>query len=393
MKKGKTINDNLFNLFIIKSVIFMKICVVTQPLLKKSNQPLIDRLMSVLSYFTKDITLVTSNLPDYFKTIIIINCINIPYDEKNENILKRLFKFFKLNIEYFKKIRSIQKENDIFIFYLATGFFFHILYCRLIGKKTIIEVTGSGRESVYFIYKKSLFGYGGRIFSTLFSVLEKLSLMICDNIVIYGPSQIHQLGLEPFKSKTFYGPEHNIDLKLFTISIPYINRKQNVGFVGRLSPEKGIEKIFQLAEMNDPTFEIHVAGDGPLKKEIIELEKHHKHLHYDQWIRHKDIPLYLNQLKLLIIPSETEGLPNVMLEAMACGTPVLTMAVGAIPDLIKDSKTGFIMQNNSPECIAKNIKQIFDHPNLNAIIENAENLVKTDFTFEAAVRRYSKLLE
>jgi glycosyltransferase involved in cell wall biosynthesis len=370
----------------------MKICVVTQPLLKKSNQPLIDRLMSVLSYFTKDITLVTSNLPDDFKTIISINCINIPYDEKNENILKRLFKFFILNVKYFKIIRGIQKENDIFIFYLATGFFFHILYCRLIGKKIIVEVTGSGRESVYFIYKKSLFGFGGRIFSTLFSVLEKLSLMICDNIVIYGPSQIHQLSLESFKFKTFFGPIHNIDLEQFTISVPYIDRKKNVGFVGRLSPEKGIEKIFRIAEMNDPTFEIHVAGDGPLKKEIIELEKHFIHLHYDQWIQHKDLPLYLNQLKFLIIPSETEGLPNVMLEAMACGTPVLATPVGAIRDVIKDGKTGFIMENNSPECIAKNITRVFNYNDLNLIIKNAKNLVEEDFSFEAAIKRYRKIL-
>lgn len=372
----------------------MKICVVTQPLLKKSNQPLVDRLISVLSYFTKDITLVTSNLPDDFRTTTQINCMNIPYDEKNENILKRLFKFFLLNVKYLKKIYNIQKKTDIFIFYIgATGFFFHILYCRLIGKKTIVIVTGSGRESAYFIYKKNLFGFGGRIFSRILSVLEKLSLLVCKRIVIYGPSQIRQLGLESYNFKIFYGSLHNIDLEQFTISIPYIDRKKNVGFVGRLSPEKGIESIFQLAEMDDPTYEIHVAGDGLLRKEISELEKHCKHLHYDQWIQPKDIPLYLNQLKLLIIPSETEGLPNIMLEAMACGTPVLAIPVGAIPDIIKDDETGFLMENNSPECIAKNIKRALNYFHINQIIKNAKKLVEEDFTLEAAINRYRKILD
>jgi glycosyltransferase involved in cell wall biosynthesis len=145
--------------------------------------------------------------------------------------------------------------------------------------------------------------------------------------------------------------------------------------------------------MDDSTFEIHIAGDGPLVKEISELEKRFKHLHYDQWIPHKDLPLYLNQLKLLIIPSETEGLPNIMLEAMACGTPVLATPVGAIPDIIKDGETGFILENNSRECIKENIFRVFNHPDLDKIIQAARNLVEKDFSFESSVQRYKKILD
>ncbi len=99
-----------------------------------------------------------------------------------------------------------------------------------------------------------------------------------------------------------------------------------------------------------------IIGDGDLKSNVNKylsqngLENNVKLV---GWSSHEDLPKYLNSLKLLVIPSYTEGLPNIMLEGMACGTPVLATGVGAIPDIINDEKTGFIMENNSPECIAK----------------------------------------
>jgi glycosyltransferase involved in cell wall biosynthesis len=105
-----------------------------------------------------------------------------------------------------------------------------------------------------------------------------------------------------------------------------------------------------------------------------------------------EIPKYLNELKLLVLPSYTEGLPNTMLEAMACGTPVLATAVGAVPDIIKDGETGFIMEDNSPDCIARNVLRALSHPNLEQIADNAHSLVEKEFTYEAAVRKYETVL-
>ncbi|HJH26821.1 MAG TPA: hypothetical protein C5S37_08640 [Methanophagales archaeon] len=78
---------------------------------------------------------------------------------------------------------------------------------------------------------------------------------------------------------------------------------------------------------------------------------------------------------------------------MACGTPVLATPVGAIPDVIKDGNTGFIMKDKSPECIAKNVMRALEHPNLERIVENARALVEREFTYEAAVERYRKILK
>ena len=68
------------------------------------------------------------------------------------------------------------------------------------------------------------------------------------------------------------------------------------------------------------------------------------------------------------------------------------MLVGAIPDLIEDGETGFIMENNSPECIAENVMRALEHPDLEGIVENARARVEREFTYEVAVERYRKIL-
>ena len=77
---------------------------------------------------------------------------------------------------------------------------------------------------------------------------------------------------------------------------------------------------------------------------------------------------------------------------MACGTPVLATPVGAIPDVVKDGETGFIMEDNPAVCIARNVIRALEHPELEKIVKNARELIEKDFTYEAAVERYRKIL-
>jgi len=78
---------------------------------------------------------------------------------------------------------------------------------------------------------------------------------------------------------------------------------------------------------------------------------------------------------------------------MACGTPVLATPVGVIPDVIIDGKTGFIMENNSPECIAENVKRALSSPDLEQIAGAGRRFVEENFTFEHAVERWKEVLE
>ena len=138
-----------------------------------------------------------------------------------------------------------------------------------------------------------------------------------------------------------------------------------------------------------------IGGDGAFRDQImskISSSGLKEKVTYVGWIPHNELPLYLNNLKLLVLPSFTEGLPNIMLEAMACGTPVLSTSVGSIPDVIKDEKTGFILETNSPQKISNSVIYALNHPQLKKISEAGIAAVESKFNFKNAVDSYAHVL-
>jgi glycosyltransferase involved in cell wall biosynthesis len=146
----------------------------------------------------------------------------------------------------------------------------------------------------------------------------------------------------------------------------------------------------------NPNINFLLAGSGPLENDVLSYLQSNNLLsktEFAGWISHDELPNYLNRLKLLVIPSYTEGLPNIMLEAMACGALVLTTSVGIIEDYIINEETGFILENNSPECISSRIINLLDNPDLVRISENAKTLVEERLVCSKAVEKYESILE
>ena len=93
-----------------------------------------------------------------------------------------------------------------------------------------------------------------------------------------------------------------------------------------------------------------------------------------------------------MVPSYREGLPNIILEAMACGCVVAATAVGGIPDVVVDGHTGFILSDNSPDTIARELAEMMHNDALLNISENAVELIAGEYIFKATVERYSRIL-
>jgi len=372
-----------------------KVCLVTFPTAAiGGGHVLVENFLRVLEPLTREIYLITGNYPDSAIFSPKIHLRNISHDSKRQPILIRIPKYIVTQLRISYNLARVVKKTDVVIFFLGGPLLLPMLTAKLLGKRTLLIVTGSGGESAKQQYRES--SLSKAILPFALAVLEKLNYKIAGRIIVYSPSLAQEFGLERYKHKSSIAHEHFLDFDRFKIQKPLNERDNLVGYIGRLSQEKGIlnlmEAIPKVAKTTDEAAFL-IGGDGQLRPQVEKYtNKLNNKVKFVGRIPHDEFPAHLNKLKLLVLPSYTEGLPHIMLEAMACGTPVLATPVGAIPDIIKDGETGFIMENNSPECIAENIVRAINHPNLEQIARNARALVEREFTYQAALERYRDIL-
>ena len=375
----------------------LKVCVVTSIV---TGIPPLNLLtysfVQVLEPTVDELVLITGNYPEKDVFSPKIKLININHDSKKQSLIIRIPKFIIMQIKFTWSLIKILPKIKVVVFFLEGGqFLFPMLAARLACRKTITVITHSSSQ----IAKQS---NKSKFLPLVMSILETITRKLAYKLVVYSPSIVPQFNLEKHKNKIIVAHEHFIDFNMFKLKNSLGERNNHVGYIGRLSSEKGIlnliEAVALLAseenkiEKNKTKF--FIIGVGELKEEakrLINQNNLNEKIQLLGRVMHKEIPKYLNEMKLLVIPSYTEGLVNVMLEAMACGTPVLATAVGAIPDVIKDGETGFILEDNSPDTIARGITRALNHPNLEQVAANARALVEREFTFEAAVERYRKI--
>lgn len=186
-----------------------------------------------------------------------------------------------------------------------------------------------------------------------------------------------------------------VDLKLYPKDkkIKIINKKYNLAgkkiviYVGRIDKEKGIDYLIRAAR--DIQAEVYILGSGDYKKELEKIVKELKlkNVHFVGYFADK----YLEELRefyqradVVVVPSTVrEAFGLVILEAMACSTPVVASNIGGIPNIIKDGKIGFLVRPRSPREIAEKANKILNNEKLRlAMGERCRKLIEEKFTWE-----------
>lgn len=262
-----------------------------------------------------------------------------------------------------------------------------LLTARLIGKKTISYEPGNDIASMRVAYEKKFFK--NLLLGTV-CLITYINRNIEDIIAIESYCLIDQINLKNFIKKVRLGNLY-IDENFYKIVVPFELRQNVVGFLGRLSLYKGVLELIKASvyfKESDVVFLI--MGDGVLRSEIEKIlaTPEFFHVKYIGWISDDNIVSYLNQLRLLVMPSDLEGLPNVALEAMACGTPILATPVGGIPDVVIPGETGFLLQDKAPESIRNGIWEALNHPYLDQISTNARQHVVKNYSLQVSSMKW-----
>jgi len=142
---------------------------------------------------------------------------------------------------------------------------------------------------------------------------------------------------------------------------PRPGRPFRVGFAGTVMPAKGWRKVVAaVAQLRGEGLNVccRLAGDGPDYPALRQLAAQHPD--WLQALGHVPQPqrdLYPS-LDALVVPSDFEGHPLVILEALSCGVPCLCADVGGCAETVRDDQEGYILRENSPAEIARRLKQL-----------------------------------
>ena len=372
--------------------------VVTCPIYSQGERIFLDNLIRILQPISNEIFVITGNFPNRYSDRVHITEIETGKGEKKRGLFARTVGMLGMQVKLTLRLVRLSRNFPIVLFHV--GEFRNILplLCsKLLGKKTVIFHLGGNKVLESRIEARS--SWRRIIFPRIWVALIWLSYCLIDRIACESENIISFGKLDRYKHKIDVSIGRYVDVEHFTVKVPLIERPNLVGYAGRLSPKKGIINFVKamplvLKECNDIRF--CLIGDGVLKSEIEEqIEKCgvKDKVDFITWVEHSELPDYLNKMRLFVLPSYDEGIPGAIQEAMACGTVVVATAVGGIPDLIKDMETGFIIDHNTPEGIAKTITRALNHPNLDEVVRNAQALIEKEYTYEVVVKRYQTMLQ
>lgn len=371
---------------------FPSVCVVTQPL-SAAGERISLNLLDILSAVTT-VSLMTAGVPSNSRLWDEYEVIEVHEAGTGRNILVAAIRFVLNQFRMALEIHS--REEDVVLFFGPTAYLVPILVAKLAGKTVVLQPRGDVPLTLRLHWEERIPNPIARGLAGSVGLLERIGFRLADHIITYTPSMADELNLERYNSKLHTNGARYIDTEQFSSSTPFQERRPVVGFLGRIDEEKRIRTLAEVAHQLPDGITFVFAGDGALFQWLtseLSEEQTTGAVEVTGWINHENVPEVLNRFQLLIMPSQpTEGLPTVILEAFACGTPVYATPVAGVPDVVCEGKTGFQMDELDADLIAEDVTRIIATDELSEISDNCRELIECKYSFSAAVCRYERIL-
>lgn len=168
-----------------------------------------------------------------------------------------------------------------------------------------------------------------------------------------------------------------------------------VVFVGRLHPAKGLDVLLDawqlVVEGLAEAGYLVIIGEGELRSQL-EIQANDLTPQVIFLGRRDNVVDYLQVADLFVLPSQAEGLSNALLEAMACGLPVIATSVGGAPEVIEDNVNGRLVPPNDTIALSRSISHLIRHPTqARQLGEMARQSIQQHYSIDAVVEQYVRL--
>ena len=178
-----------------------------------------------------------------------------------------------------------------------------------------------------------------------------------------------------------------------------VSEAKDIVFAGVLTPGKGVHHLLSAFHaLDEPGTELHLVGQArnrdyaaALQTQAMELGIGER-VHFVGAVPQADLAAYFASARVMVLPSLSEGLGRVVVEAMLLGTPVIGSRVGGIPDLIRDGENGYLVEPGDEGELTTALRRIYEI-DVEAMGEKARAFAEAFFSPQKYVDGYRELFE
>ena len=324
--------------------------------------------------------------------------VEVIFNKKNKN---RFLNYLKIIFLFLFRIPKIVKNQEIEIICLQdpiTGFFAILsLKLRKLPVKIIVETHGDFIDTIG-LEKNLLLP---KFYISIFTYFAKYSINNADSIRSiseFTEKQVKEFGYSGLFVR--FPAWINIDT--------YLNADENrsykdtfkIIFVGSVTDRKNPDLIVKALEPIDKNLSLEIIGSTPNGKYLEKLQnsinnsKHSERIKMTPFLDSQELISKYSTANLFILPSKSEGLGRVIIEAQSTACPVLISSDTGMTDLVIENETGFIFENNNEIDLTEKLKFIienYEHATQTGV--NARLFVKENFSTENFEFGYKKLFD
>lgn len=273
---------------------------------------------------------------------------------------------------------------------------------KLMGKK-IIDFIGGSRVDLSYYVLQSKTSITRKMASVYGIISLNVACRMVNKIVLISDNLRSHYPYKKFKNKLEVGlnfPADNFHNE-FKLRKKYAQRSVDIGYIGAFTRAKGVYDLalgIQTPILQRKQLKMLFVGDwqnsepATLGLQIKKLFENNGNVKFVGSVNHEKVADYLNEIKLLVLSSYSEGVPHIILESMACGTPVLATPVGGIPGIISDGVNGFLVKSNDPKEIARKITELLEDSDLLEKVSANCCKMMQNFSREKTTRDWQRII-